>query len=89
MDIDLRAIPRAGELRDDLLLFSESQSRFVATVRPANAPALEAVLHGLPFASIGVVTDGGVLRISGRAGTPLIEAGIQQLKAAWQRPLNW
>ncbi|MGH8056089.1 MAG: AIR synthase-related protein, partial [Candidatus Entotheonellia bacterium] len=89
MDLQVRTVPQEGDLRDDLLLFAESQSRFVVTVHPANARAFEAVLHGLPFASIGVVTDGGVLRISGRAGTPLIEAGIQQLKAAWQRPLNW
>jgi phosphoribosylformylglycinamidine synthase subunit PurSL len=89
MDIDLRAVPRTSDLRDDVLLFSESPSRFVVTVHAENAPAFEATLAGLPCAALGVVTETRVFRVLGQAGAVLIDAGIEQLKVAWQRPLNW
>jgi phosphoribosylformylglycinamidine synthase len=89
LEVDLRAVPCAGELRDDWLLFSESQSRFVVTVHPEHAPAFEAALRSLPCAAVGRVTAAAVLRLIGRRGGTLIEADIQRLKAAWQRPLNW
>ena len=36
MEVDLRRVPATGVDRNDLLLFSESQSRFVVTVHPEN-----------------------------------------------------
>jgi phosphoribosylformylglycinamidine synthase len=89
MHVDLRAVPRMGALRDDVLLFSESPSRFVVTVRAENAAAFEATLAGLPCAALGMVTDTGVFRALGQSGAVLIEAGIERLKVAWQQPLNW
>ncbi len=35
MSIDLALVPSSGIDRDDALLFSESQSRFVVTIPPA------------------------------------------------------
>jgi phosphoribosylformylglycinamidine synthase subunit PurSL len=89
IDIDLQAVPRTSALRDDVLLFSESPSRFVVTVHAENAPAFEATLAGLPCVALGVVTETRVFRVLGQAGAVLIDAGIEQLKAAWQQPLNW
>jgi phosphoribosylformylglycinamidine synthase len=89
VDVDLRRVPGAGDLRDDLTLFSESPSRFVVTVRKEQASAFESVLAGLPCAAVGRVTEAGVFRLLGRSGLPIIETGIAPLKAAWQRPLNW
>ena len=89
VDIDLRHVPGASDLRDDVALFSESPSRFVVTVRAGQASAFESVLAGLPCAAVGHVTELGVFRVLGRSGIPIIETGIATLKAAWQRPLNW
>jgi phosphoribosylformylglycinamidine synthase len=89
MDLDLGAVPQEGVLRDDLLLFSESQSRFVVTVHAAHVPAFEAALRGMPCAPIGVVTETGIFRVRGQAGNLRIEADIAQLKATWQQPLQW
>jgi phosphoribosylformylglycinamidine synthase subunit PurSL len=89
VDIDLRRVPGASDLRDDVALFSESPSRFVVTVRAGQASAFESVLAGLPCAAVGHVTELGVFRVLGRSGIPIIETGIATLKAAWQRPLNW
>ena len=55
--LDLAAVPRTPGLDDDAtLLFSESPSRFLVELRPADAPAFEAALAGLPCARIGEVT---------------------------------
>jgi phosphoribosylformylglycinamidine synthase subunit PurSL len=89
MDIDLRAVPSASDLRDDLTLFSESPSRFVVTVHPEDVAAFEASLQGLPWAAVGRVTETGTFRVVGRPGASIIEADIDRLKAAWQQPLNW
>ncbi|HEX2277180.1 MAG TPA: phosphoribosylformylglycinamidine synthase subunit PurS [Candidatus Tectomicrobia bacterium] len=89
VDIDLRRVPGAGDLRDDVTLFSESPSRFVVTVRAGQASAFESILAGSPCAAVGHVTELGVFRVLGRSGMPIIETGIATLKAAWQRPLNW
>jgi phosphoribosylformylglycinamidine synthase subunit PurSL len=89
VDVDLRRVPSAGDLRDDVTLFSESPSRFVVTVRAEQASAFESMLAGLPCAAVGHVTELGVFRVLGRSGMPIIETGIATLKSAWQRPLNW
>ncbi len=45
MEVDLRQVPRRDLARDDYLLFSETASRFVVTVSPANRAAFEAELN--------------------------------------------
>jgi len=44
MEVDLRQVPRRDLDRDDYLLFSETASRFVVTVSPANRAAFEAIM---------------------------------------------
>jgi phosphoribosylformylglycinamidine synthase II len=83
--LDMRAIVRPSGLDDDAtLLFSESPSRFLAEVRPADAPAFEAALAGLPFSRAGEVVDGAELVIAGIGGGAALRAGLADLKAAWQ-----
>lgn len=89
MDIDLRLVPRVSDLRDDVTLFSESASRFVITVHPEDVAAWEATLQGLPWGAVGRVTGTGMFGVVGRSGALIIEADIDRLKAAWQKPLNW
>jgi phosphoribosylformylglycinamidine synthase II len=89
MYVDLRFIPGADDLRDDVTLFSETPSRFVVTVRPEEVAAFETILQGLPRAPVGHVTDTPALRVVGHSGTLLIDTGIDRLKAAWQTPLAW
>jgi len=83
---DLKAVPAEGIERNDELLFSESQSRFVVTVSPANREAFEALFTD-DCARIGTVIPEGVLRIDGLGGKRIIEEELAALKAAWQRPL--
>jgi phosphoribosylformylglycinamidine (FGAM) synthase-like enzyme len=87
LEIDLRAVPAEGIARNDELLFSESQSRFVITVAPGSRDAFEAHLGGSPFARIGTVIPEQILRIDGIEGTRIISEELAALKAAWQKPL--
>ena len=48
-EIDLASVPQAGVFRDDYLLFSESQSRFVITVKEEHA---DAVAQAVPVAAL-------------------------------------
>jgi phosphoribosylformylglycinamidine synthase subunit PurSL len=89
MNIDLRLMPAASDLRDDFMLFSESPSRFVVTVHSEHMAAFESTLRGLPCAAVGTVADTDMFRVVGRSGSPIIEADIDRLKTAWQQPLNW
>jgi phosphoribosylformylglycinamidine synthase len=85
--VDLRTVPAEGIGRNDELLFSESQSRFVVTVRPNAREAFEAALAGSAFARIGQVIADEVLRIDGLGGKRIIDEELAALKAAWQKTL--
>ena len=85
---DLRAAATAGPLRDDALLFSESQSRLLVTARSEHKDRFEALFAGQAVSLLGAVSDDAELRITGLSGGILIRADIQELKAAWQSPLK-
>ena len=89
MEIDLSRVPRSGLERDDLLLFSESQSRFVVTVDPSKKKAFEALLADAAYGETGVVSAHETFRVTGLAGKIVIEANIYDLKEAWQKPLRF
>jgi phosphoribosylformylglycinamidine synthase subunit PurSL len=84
---DLRAA--APDLSDTARLFSESPTRFVLEVSPANAVALREVFAGLPLAKVGTTVKEPRLRVAGANGEWLIWAKLDELKEAWQKPLRW
>jgi phosphoribosylformylglycinamidine synthase len=88
MAVDLRKVPSIGPGRDDVLLFSESNSRFVVTVAPGDKSAFEEALGGLPCACIGETTDEPRLRITGLEGTLAVDADVLELKAKWKATLD-
>ena len=84
MRLDLAA---AGMADEPLLLFSETPSRFLAEVRPADAAAFEAAMAGTPLAHVGVTTAETVLALqSGPA--QLGSLPIASLRASWQSGLD-
>lgn len=88
---DLGKLPFRGDMAersDEALLFSESASRLLVTVRPEKAQAFEAVMSCASCASIGEVTAGNELVIKGLSGSTVVKAGIDGLKEAWQSPLR-
>ena len=89
MEVDLRKVPQKGMQRDDLLLFSESQSRFVVTLDPSKKKALEVLLGEVPYGEVGIVSGGETFRVAGLHGKRIVEANINDLKEAWQKPLRF
>jgi phosphoribosylformylglycinamidine synthase subunit PurSL len=71
-----------------VLLFSESNTRFLCEVRPERAAAFDAALSGVPHARIGEVTPDEKLKILA-GGDPIVLADLSALKEAWQKPLRW
>jgi phosphoribosylformylglycinamidine synthase len=98
--IDLRHVPSdfsATEWFEEMagLLFSESNSRFLCEVAPANKDAFEKVFHGIACVQLGEVTEATTLEMIGRGRSDfgqnpcLVHVEIATLKSAWQAPLNW
>ena len=88
--IQLKSVPLGEPIdRDDFILFSESNSRFLVEVAPENKGEFERVMGGTSFAAIGQVTDAEVLEVYGMKGSKIVGVSIDELKEAWQRPLRW
>ncbi|MBN2288206.1 MAG: phosphoribosylformylglycinamidine synthase, partial [Candidatus Glassbacteria bacterium] len=92
MVIDLALVPGAEHFeRDDLLLFSESQGRFVVTVQPELRSEFEEIISTVPCALVGMVAENPVLTVhSIRTGeAEIISVRVDLLRVAWQNPLAW
>ncbi|MCX7816256.1 MAG: AIR synthase-related protein [Syntrophales bacterium] len=89
MEVFLENVPQEGVTRNDTLLFSESQSRFVITVPPDKKEKLEKRFFGLPLGIIGVVTEERRLIIRGLDGKVIVNEDIDDLRSAWKKPLNF
>jgi phosphoribosylformylglycinamidine synthase len=76
--------------QETLLLFSESNTRFLCEVPEQHLAKFGECLGEVPHAVLGEVTGSGRLEISSRAGsTSLVSEEIEKLKAAWLAPLDW
>ncbi|MED1825997.1 phosphoribosylformylglycinamidine synthase subunit PurL [Brevibacillus agri] len=74
----------SSELRNDVLLFSESQSRILLSASPEQAEAILSLAgeHGVPAEKIGTI--GGDRLVVNVNGAEAINASIQEVKAAWK-----
>jgi phosphoribosylformylglycinamidine synthase len=88
MSIDLKKVLKEDIDRNDFLLFSESQSRFVITVKPENEKRFEEIMKENIFAKIGAMTKNELV-VYGLDGKPCIKADVKELKEAWQKTLRW
>ena len=92
-EIDLARAPVDGLHREggadlsDVVLFSESSSRFIVEVPPEHVEAFEQALQGVPFAEVGRVWDDGVLRVRGLDGQMAVWADVAELERAWRGEL--
>jgi len=88
--IHLKSVPLGEPVdRDDFILFSESNSRFLIEVAPENKEKFEKIMKGTSFASIGQVTDSELLEVYGVDGNKIFATSLGELKETWQRPLRW
>ena len=89
LTVDLKKVPADGIDRADVLLFSESNSRFLVEVEKGREAAFETLMKNVTFARVGKVTDTGRLVVKGRKRGTVIDEDVNELKAAWKAPLAW
>ncbi|MBN1862954.1 MAG: phosphoribosylformylglycinamidine synthase subunit PurL [Dehalococcoidales bacterium] len=88
--VHLNSVPLGEPIsRDDTILFSESNSRFLAEIAPEQETEFREVMRGVSLAAIGQVTDSARLEIYGLAGEKILVRSLKELKEAWQKPLRW
>jgi phosphoribosylformylglycinamidine synthase len=88
--VSLKDVPLGEPMdRDDLILFSESNSRFLIEVAPDDREQFERILGKTCFAHIGQVSLSKMLEIDGIGGKKVVSISIGELKEAWQKPLSW
>ena len=88
--IHLNSVPLGGPIdREDFILFSESNTRFLAEVTPECSEGFEEMMGGLQLAPIGQVANSETLEIYGLDNRRVVAISLRELKEAWQRPLRW
>jgi phosphoribosylformylglycinamidine synthase len=95
VEAHLSKVPRRDCERDDWILFSESNSRYLLEVRPRDAERVLARFRGpsagpgLVAADIGETVKYHILRVLGLGGKPVIAEALADLKRSWQSPLDF
>jgi len=87
LDLDLDSIPSTTELRDDVILFSESNSRFLVEADRGKARLFEKLTRSIPHALIGKVRNDGRLVIR-KSGKILVSLRGETLRSAWKGPFG-
>ena len=90
MHLSLTDLPRyAGVTTDDVLLFSESNSRFVVEIAPEKQAAFERCMVGIPIGCIGTVVESRDFIVNGTDGSAIVQTTIDRLKENWQGTFRW
>ena len=88
--IQLKGVPYRGQQkRNDHILFSESNSRFVVEVEPRNQKKFEVLMKGVRLGVIGQFQSRPELVIHGLKNEICVKATIDNLKMVWQKQLGW
>ncbi len=89
--VSLKNVPyqAQGAKRNDHILFSESNSRFVVEVTAQKQKEFERVLKGVSFGLIGQTTSEKKLCVTGLDGKICVNSDIHSLKKVWQERLGW
>jgi len=89
-EIKIKSVPLSEKItRDDFILFSESNSRFIVEIAPQNKEKFEKTLQGVSFANIGTTNNSNKLEVFGLSGKKVVSESISDLKEVWQKPLRW
>ena len=93
MVIQLEKVPldnlSSGNIRDDIVLFSESNTRFLVEIAPEDTHQFEEMMAEVDCAAIGEVIGTKKLEVFGLSGESVLSATLSELKEAWQKPLRW
>ncbi len=89
IDLWLKNVPRSRSLiRNDFLLFSESNSRFLVEVDKKHSEDFRELMRGNPCALIGAAKRDATFSVYGVNGNKLVETNLATLRKAWKTPLG-
>jgi phosphoribosylformylglycinamidine synthase len=87
--IALRKVPGANRFRrDDFLLFSESNSRFLCEVPHDRRAEFERLLGRVTYSAIGRVVEDPVLTVTGLNRVQGVNLSLSEAETAWRRALT-
>ncbi len=90
MEINLSAVVTDVPIqRNDIILFSESNTRFLIEVQPEHQKQFETLVKDIPCGIIGKVISEPLLKINGLNNNLIVSENIYDLKEAWQSALRW
>lgn len=85
MDLHMKRVQRADDVnRNDTVLFSESNTRFIVEVPEESREEFQRIMSGTAMAAIGKIVDNKNFKIYGLKGELIVSAKIQNLKKVWQ-----
>ena len=79
----------AAKKRDDIVLFAESNSRFVVEVAPQHQKEFERLRKDISYGLIGNVKEEKIFTVYGLDEAACIKSDTASLKQAWQKTLRW
>jgi phosphoribosylformylglycinamidine synthase II len=88
LEFDLNKVPSEGVNRNDFMLFSESNSRFLLEVPEKTRVDFEAVMKGVFCAEIGGVVKKPQLIVHGLDGKVAVETSLKDLRGSWKETLR-
>ena len=88
LELDLEKVPARKLQRDDAVLFSESNSRFLLEVSQQDVSEFEALWKGKTCAQIGTVTREGRLLVNGLHKKNVVYASLSDLMRSWKKTLG-
>ena len=89
LELNLKTVPRSKEkLRNDSVLFSESNSRFLVEVTEKRKENFEALMKDAACAEIGRVQKDDYLSVNGLNDEEAIHADLQELRKRWKGALG-
>ena len=88
LEIDLRSVRTSSPMRDDLILFSESNSRFLVEVSNGKSGEFEDSMRDVILSRVGRVVNEKGLYIYGLGGRLIVDASLSDLLEAWKGTLR-
>lgn len=83
-ELYLERVPKSNITRNDYLLFSESNSRFIIEVSEKHKDQIETLMNGIPHSSVGRVKRKNRLSIYGINNELIVDANLAKLRNAWK-----
>jgi len=85
IDLYLKNTPRPkGTQRNDFILFSESNSRFLVEVQEKRRRDFEALMEGVPSSVVGSVKREKRIVVYGIDGNTIVDVSLTELRNAWK-----